>query len=87
MVYTRLNSISCSLFFQSKHDKKVNQESRVAQESNCDDQRAYDLGFKEGANNRKQNFLADCDYMWKLDNDGQMSKECFCLGYEQGYNK
>jgi hypothetical protein len=73
--------------FQSKNDKNVNHGSTISQESDCEDQRAYDLGFKEGANNRNKSFLVDCDYMWKLDNDFQMSKECFCLGYDKGFNK
>jgi hypothetical protein len=75
-------------FYESRESSKTSSKSSLDEkESKCYDERAYDIGYKEGKNNRNANFLADCDYMWKLDNDGQMSKDCFCQGYNNGFNQ
>ncbi|RVU25564.1 hypothetical protein EOJ36_03870 [Sandaracinomonas limnophila] len=50
----------------------------------CYDMDAYDKGHYEGTSNR--NMVADCDYFWEMDNDGKMSKQCFCEGYNDGHN-
>jgi hypothetical protein len=50
----------------------------------CSDMTAYNRGYSEGSNNK--NMMADCDYFWEMDNDGQMSKSCFCKGYNIGHN-
>jgi hypothetical protein len=50
----------------------------------CSDMVAYDMGYSEGIRNK--NMLADCDYFWKMDNDGKMSKSCFCKGFNEGHN-
>jgi hypothetical protein len=46
----------------------------------CDDMLSYNRGVSTGRANK--NYYADCDYFWELDNDGNMSKSCYCMGYE-----
>ena len=45
----------------------------------CDDMRAYNAGVETAEDNK--NMLADCDYFWQMDDDGEMSKSCYCKGY------
>ena len=73
--------------YQNKNSPNSSNEYSKSKESKCSDERAYEIGYKEGKNNRRNTFLVDCDYMWKLDDDGQMSKYCFCNGYNSGYNE
>ncbi|AMQ55554.1 hypothetical protein AO498_04000 [Algoriphagus sanaruensis] len=60
----------------SKESSETYQESS----SPCDDMVSYNRGVNTGRANK--NLWADCNYFWELDNDGNMSKDCYCKGYE-----
>jgi hypothetical protein len=53
--------------------------------SKCDDMTAYNNGLQVGRDNKSM--MADCDYFWEMDNDGKMSKSCYCQGYNAGHNE
>lgn len=47
--------------------------------SECSDMDSYNKGVRTGKDNK--NMVAECDYFWQMDNDGNMSKGCYCKGY------
>jgi hypothetical protein len=53
--------------------------------SKCEDMTAYNNGLQVGRDNKSM--MADCDYFWEMDNDGKMSKSCYCQGYNAGHNE
>lgn len=53
--------------------------NKTSSNSKCSDMKAYKAGIKAGKDNA--NMIADCDYFWQMDNDGEMSKSCYCKGY------
>lgn len=64
----------------SSSSNRGNSSSSTAEEK-CSDMTAYNRGYQEGRNNKEM--LADCDYFWEMDDDGKMSKDCFCKGYNK----
>lgn len=64
-----------------KNSDKVNPNKTYQESSDpCDDMLSYNRGINTGRANK--NYYGDCDYFWKLDNDGNMSKSCYCKGYD-----
>ncbi len=68
----------------SSYSSSSSSSSQKSSSDPCSDMTAYNRGYSEGSNNK--NMMADCDYFWEMDNDGQMSKSCFCKGYNIGHN-
>jgi hypothetical protein len=60
-----------------------NSNSSKSSGKKCDDMESYNLGKKEGQNNR---MYTDCDYYWKMDKQWVKDKKCFCKGFKD-YNK
>lgn len=64
----------------SKNSSNSNNEVSTVSEDPCDDMVSYNRGVSTGRS--QKNLFADCDYFWQMDNDGTMSKNCYCMGYE-----
>ena len=65
----------------SSSNSSSGSNSSSSSEEKCSDMTAYNRGYQEGRNNKEM--MADCDYFWEMDDDGKMSKECFCKGYNK----
>lgn len=64
----------------SSGSSEATSESIEETEDPCDDMVSYNRGVSTGRS--QKNLFADCDYFWEMDNDGTMSKYCYCMGYE-----